>query len=66
MSLAVQNTDGALLAGAMFSAACVVPWMNDLRLLACAAFLAFWPCRYSFIIIDIPMITDYTKLWWVI
>lgn len=40
------------------------PWLNDPGLLVCAAFLACWRCRYSFIIRDIPMITDYIKLWW--
>jgi hypothetical protein len=32
MSSSLQNTVGPLLAGAMFSAACVVPCMNDLSL----------------------------------
>jgi hypothetical protein len=66
MSLSLLDTNGtALLAAAMFSAACVFPWLNDPSLLVRAAFLAYWRCRYSFIIINIPMITDYTKLWWV-
>lgn len=61
-----SSGDSAVLAGAMFSAAYVpvFPWLNDLGLLVCAAFLACWRCRYSIIIMDIPMITGYTKLWW--
>jgi hypothetical protein len=43
-----------------------LPGGNDPGLLACAAFLACWRCRYSFTVIDIPMITDYTMLWWVV
>jgi hypothetical protein len=66
MAPSLQYTNGtALLAAAMFSAACVFTWLNDPSLLVCAAFLACWRCRYSFIVINIPAITDCTKLWWV-
>ena len=61
-----SSGDRTVLAGAMFSAAYVpvFTWLNDLGLLVCAAFLGCWRYRYSIIIMDIPMITDYTKLWW--
>jgi len=36
MSPSLQNTNGAVLAAAMFCAACVFPWLNDPR------FLAYW------------------------
>ena len=37
LRLSLQNSDGSLLAGAMFSAACVFPWLNDPSL-----FIFFW------------------------